>query len=455
MSAKISYALEFQGLDKQIRDLKTINALLASIGQKSATLNVANAVHGGSSGGGLNLASIVPFSSNRGASSIATGAGAAIGARVGQWQGPLLKAGGIAPPESFLKQGAKRLSELGPLFPQEKAGGIAPPDWFLKQGAKRAMEMGPLFPPSVGSKIVGKLSGFLTKLGPIGIAVAGVTAGMVAMKKAIEVLNEGIKITSEAYRDAARSGLNPEVAQRIGNAFKILGLNTPNLSQFSYMLGHGNDTNNLLMLARTGQLGDEGRAILNMGEDFKRAMQQAEEAAKATKDASYIGFKLSMDEAQIGLQFKRLLSDIIADVGPMLHQLLQAVVKVLEAADALYEWLKSKGITLSNVAIGALEAQFPSMTGVFEALKAAAQADNGKPPGNNKPFFYNGTTQPQFTSLERLGFVMNGPKGFNPERNLAEINKNTAKAANHLGILVNTLSRGSFGDPLMHLPNLP
>ena len=274
-----------------------------------------------------------------------------------------------------------------------------------------------------------------THFAKLGIVVAGVIIGLLALREAIKLLLEGIKEGSEAYKTAAAQGLDVRTSRNINQAFAAVGMQTPNLQGgVSYQLGQGRDTEALLQAARSGQFGEQGQQLLNMADEFRRAMADSESSARQMEKSSKATFDMQMEMQSVIREWKTLLTQLSTNMYNTIQPFLDTAKYLLQAANIFYEvgiWMKQK----------------------LGILPTAG--------GNQQYQFKGGVGGASTTSLEKLGFVMNSARG--PDKHLADISRNTGFMVTSLNTLIGLFNvflqhgpnTGIPGQSYMHLPQIP
>jgi hypothetical protein len=259
----------------------------------------------------------------------------------------------------------------------------------------------------------------------------GVVAGVLVV--AFLSLRKGIEEAADAYKKAAASGLSVAQQSRITNAFGSIGMETPNLKNIQHQLGNGNDTEAILAGARTGQLGEQGQQLLNMADDFKKAMEEGKKNAVQMENSSRAGMLLSIDEQSIGREWHTLLAQFSADSYMFVHLTLTAVRKLLQYIN-----------------------EFMAAVVFFKQLLGLTPTNQTK---NQQYSLSNGGRgMAETTGLEKLGFVMKTSNA--PEKHLEAISQNSSTTVNLLGKILTAVSLTAVGQPAMGmqqilLPNLP
>lgn len=257
----------------------------------------------------------------------------------------------------------------------------------------------------------------------LGISIVAIIGSLFALKA-------GIEHATEAYRLAAAQGLSVNTSNSIEGAFKAIGLNTPNLSNITQLLGKGNDADVILNAARAGQFGEEGQQLLNMSKDFRDALYLSTNSMRQMAAAAQSVAIINIQTADIGRQWRTLLAQIAEALQPLIFIVLALVEIFLRLANVLLE--------------------------VLNFLNPLLQLEKILIPKQNNQNYNLGNITPhgETTSLEKLGFVMNGPS---PTKNLADINKNTSGILIGINKLVNiaTGAGSAVNQTVLRMPLYP
>jgi hypothetical protein len=225
----------------------------------------------------------------------------------------------------------------------------------------------------------------------LGLVVGAVVGSFLALRA-------GIEVASKAYQEAAKQGIAVATSETINQAFKAIGMSTPNLESILPTLGKGNDTAAILNAAQGGQLGADSQQLLNMAEEFKYAMQEAAKSARQIQQTSKAGQNLSQDGSGVAREWHTLMALFMSDTYEVVHLTLSGVKKLLGWINDLYSSLI-----------------------LFKQMLGLTPKDGGK----FTQQVTGGGTKTDTNSFEKIGFVMHGAS---PEKNLSDINKNTSAA---------------------------
>ena len=453
MSSNISYKIEFEGIDQQIAKVKELKNLLNDINQNNGIdrlNNYSRNSEGGRGGGrgGNNVVAPVggaPISNAAGnvlgdvvgASALATTVKSTNTALKEMLEKNLIeirKSGGLFTGNtsyeeisSLFKTNVKNsnwkinsssynggLSEMSPEMQKKHDEGVANLQKKFKSEDNSINGLAKIFRSIVPEG--GKLENVFKKLAPetfklldsfgkLGPEVAGVIIAIAMLKTAIKMLQEGIEQGAQAYRSGAAAGINNNTNTLINSSFAQLGMGSPDLTILRMMLNGDtkHDTNAILSGGQMGMLGKEGQQLLNMSEEFKEAMDDGENAAKEMASYARANNKLKMDEMGIGREWKTLLAGLAAALYPLEHVILNLIKYTLEFINDIVQALVWFEQVLHLVPKSGPDnkPQWPSSGG-----GGALVAPN--------------------SSLEKLGFIINGPSQ-DVSKNIATIAANTTK----------------------------
>lgn len=279
----------------------------------------------------------------------------------------------------------------------------------------------------------GFIGGLLDKFGPFKAAIAGVTAVMVGLKIAVHLLSEGIKHGAEAYQQAARYGKSVGSTFGIMQAFKSIGIESPDLSLLQGQFNPKSrrydapGTDQVLGAARAGQFGNM-QQLLNMSDEFKEAMKDAAVNSEEMAIAAKATQNLNMDTSAIAREWKTLLSQTAAELYLPLHLFLSLIKSALAAENLKLQFFNSLLQKIGVIPKGGINSQFPGG---------------------------QGGSVSQATAWEKMGFVFKGPK---PEHSLQETARNTKDTVIAVNRLNNTMTQVSAifkVNSLLRLPSLP
>jgi hypothetical protein len=250
----------------------------------------------------------------------------------------------------------------------------------------------------------------VSKLGIFGILLS--TAAL-ELRTFVKVIKEGIKVGSEAYRNAAGQGTKIGNNAQISTAFGQLGLPAPDMTYLRQILsGNTNqDSQIILALAQMGQLGQAGQQLVNMSTEFKNAMQDGAQDAREMAESSKAAMQLSIDSTAIAREWHTMVAQTTDLFEPILHVLFQGFVVILKDINLLIELLKEGLHELFG---------FHFDTDKFQAVLPGGQG---------------GSLIAPTTGLEKLGFVLG--VAHSPAVTLEKIANNTAKQVTLLTKLTN------------------
>lgn len=253
------------------------------------------------------------------------------------------------------------------------------------QGILRAGGMGGL------ATVVGAFA----KFGPI---VAGVVAAMLILKKAIELLIEGIKYAAEEYQKAAATGMDIRKSTAMTQAMKAVGVSgTP-----TYQMAGQTSAGGVISAARASGFGG-AQQLQNMSKEFAAALKDGSAAARQMELSGKAGQLLSMDMIALNREWKTMLAQAAAALYPFLHGLMEMVKNTMKLINLYIEfWNRVKAF------IGFMPTGEPG--------KARWASGGG-----------GGGGMPAVTSWEKIGFKF-GVMGGGPTQALQDIKGNTKES---------------------------
>ena len=258
--------------------------------------------------------------------------------------------------------------------------------------------------------IGGGLGAVAGSLGPLVLATAALTGAFVLLKGVVHILSEGIKEGAKAYQQAARYGKSVSKTFTVDSAFKAIGMETPDLSIIRGQLGGKGkganetkipDTEIILSAARAGELGNV-QQLLNMANEFRKAMQDAANNARQMEYSSKATQNLSEQTSAIGREFKTMLAQIATDNYFTISLFLSAIQKLAAAIN----WIIEQSI------------KFKTAIGLIPENKSENKDQISGLGGS-------GGTQPTQGPWEKIGLLFKSPS----EKPLNLIATNTSKIA--------------------------
>jgi len=318
-----------------------------------------------------------------------TGAGLGLGATP-----PLFSLGGISRMGLEMRHSYRMLSKhMSNMFKGMPHGGL--PHTLMHHLGKAGL-----------GKEGGMLLGVVSKFGLLGAAIGAIIVSLLSMR-------EAIKETAELYRQSAREGQSIRDQAQVNHAFGAIGMKTPDLTKF-YQSGYSGDANSFINAARTGMFGQEGQQLINMSEEFKSAMKDAEHAAKQMEKSAWASEKISREGSAIGMEWKALWAEIVEGASPLIVALEEITYWVLRLGADLAELINYLNPMLT------LLSHIPT----FKWL----------PLGHGNL---------EHTSFEKLGFVMGGPR---PDKHLEDISFNTLNIWKKLDAILKIMAMSQSGN---------
>jgi len=322
-----------------------------------------------------------------------------------------------------------------------------------------------------GIKEVGAELGLGKALGPLGklgIVAGAVVVSMMALRKAVELLVEGVKHGAETYQHAAKTATNVEKYSGIEAAFKEIGMETPDLGllqgQFNKKAGKfeapGSDV--ILGAARAGQLGDV-QQLQNMAVEFKEAMKDGAANARQMGEVARDNMRTQSKISAVGREWNTLLSQLAAFLSPLINAIATITKDFLAVGNDIMEII----MPLSSIFSLFVDCIIPVIDLFREMADTITEVINWiyeklHIKRDNNPSFTKllagasaNAGQSQSNSWEKLGFNM---KGSSSEQHLATVSKNSTAMVGLLTKLVIQMSLVSRpGNPivLVGLQNLP
>jgi hypothetical protein len=250
---------------------------------------------------------------------------------------------------------------------------------------------------------------FVGALSPATLGLAVLALDIYALKKVIDLAIEGIQIGADAYQHAAKTGMSVGRYSNIANAFKSIGMDTPDLAMLHGQFGKGDerrmnapgDANVVLGAARAGQMG-EMQQLTNMSKEFMEAMNEGAASAQQMAGASKDAQRTSSAWAGVTREWTTLLAQLGDLMSPILRGISRVIEYIFHKLNFLFEMvlLTLKSIPGSSWLLGGTEK-------------------------NDK--FSGGVSRMPKTSLESMGFVLPGAN--RSDDYLAQISRNTAAIA--------------------------
>lgn len=332
---------------------------------------------------------------------------------------------GEAPP---LIPGAKRQSWMDVFHSNEKKSGML---HSFKQG------YGGLGLSAGGpGGLMGGAAALLGFLGPLKL----VTVALVGLYKSIKYFEEGIQHGAETYQHAAKLALDVNKTAQIENAFKAIGMETPDLSILQGQFGKKGgsvkvpDTDIILRAARTGQIGN-AQQLTNMAEQFKAAMADGAASARQMASASKAAQESSMEGAAVMREWRTMLTQLAVVFKPLIDGILISISN----------WLKIANLVLE---------------GIIKFMQLIHLVPNGATNFSKVPGM-GGMRGGHESAWEKMGFVFgsahsndpNSPN--NPNNPSKQIANNTSKTVTTLNKILTVLTeskREKAGFPISSLP---
>jgi hypothetical protein len=194
------------------------------------------------------------------------------------------------------------------------------------------------------------------------------------------------------------------------------------------------DTDMILGAARAGQFGNV-QQLTNMAEEFKAAMKDASSSAKQMESSAKANQQLSAAGSAISREWHTLLSQMSADMYPVIYGLERFAVTLLK----ILNWMEEHSpTTLAKRALGLIPegSSFSQIGGMM------------------------GKTGPSFTSWEKMGFQF-GKSANGPMENIANNTRETVKEIKELNKTLRSaaITGAISGWNMIHgvptLPSLP
>ena len=400
MAGRISWQIEFQGIDANLTKLREMDRLLNNVTRKGGTIGAGGGVDVGGTtivGGGGGSAAGVAAAAAAGAAGAATGAfvpsptlikatqqlktamasgtginqavaaaAAAIkanpsktmpsniGVHGGKGTGapPVIPSSGSPPPG--VTAASALLQKIGPpIIPQWKRmmhSLMMPGD--MKSGMGRAIASLSFLPG------MSRVAAVFSKVGILGV---GVAAAFIALLAATYALTKGIKAGAEAYENAAKLGKGVAQTSQLRGALAMLGIN----EQASEMMllrgqmaerrgGRGGGLNYneqadaMISAARVSGFGS-AQQLANMPKEFAEALKDAAANAEQMAQSAHINLELNMELASIARELKTALAQLAAACAPLIEAfLLVAKLSLAEFNRELYiviaglQWIGKK-----------------------------------------------------------------------------------------------------------------
>ena len=257
------------------------------------------------------------------------------------------------------------------------------------------------------------------------------------LRKAAQLLAEGIKNGAEAYQKAARHANTVGASFQLKSAFAAIGLGGGEEDAMTAM-GQFNPKARKTALSGGEVIGAMRAAqfaniqqLTNMSEEFEAAMKDAEANARQMEASSKATMIMSMDMSAISREWHTLLTQVAADMYPILHGMFDDAKKLLQ----IFNYLEEITIRIKQM---------------LHMIPAGE-------PGQERTAGMGNRAGMPTSAWEKMGFNFPGAKS-DP---LNQISKNTAATTQKLGEAVGWLKFIAKGSPtgtllnLMPLPNNP
>jgi len=317
--------------------------------------------------------------------------------------------GALMPGEAFLKQGAKSLMGLGPLFPGYKG----PPPPVIPSGANAGSGGGN---GGLGGRF---LSNFLSRSIsiPVGLLIhKAINAPLQALTKTIKGLNDAIENARKLYAGALTSGLGLQFTTKRALLSQVIGVSEKEVLQF-------------------------GQAIQFLSPRLKSATEILSSTAPSLASVSY-GFKI------LALDLQSFFALIIDDLAPGIRRATLVLSEFVHFFEQFHDTIaKAIDFTLDTL-ISALPGPLADIVASLKSVLSNLP-DPGKAPN---PVAY--MQQIHASALEHMGLVVGGIGGATDFA--AQTAQNTKKTADAVVQIAKSMARGpksyQLADPFASMP---
>ena len=266
-----------------------------------------------------------------------------------------------------------------------------------------------------------------------------VTTAMLALHKAIRLLQEGVQHGAETYRNAARMGTAIGDNFAITSAFKAIGMESPDLSRLQGQFNQRANkfdapgTDVILGAAKAGQFGNM-QQLLNMSVEFKAAMADAVANGRQMAAIAQPLNQLSISTSELGREWKTLESQLADLFEPVLY----AVVESLKFLISSLNWAAEKLIHLG----GNIAYLLPGGTVLGPLFGSLTPRGSG---GDFHQIGGGRGSAAGANAWEKMGFVMNGPST-NYQAQIADRTNTMSKTLKDVLKVLTTIESHNAGD---------